>query len=417
MVVQKYGGTTVVDEAGREALARRVRERLDEGRDVVVVVSAMGRKGSPYATDTLIELVRNEGGAPPRDLDLVLSCGEIIAAVVVVARLFRHGMPAVALTGAQAGLVTDSTHGDARLLSLEPARVRAALARGLVPVVAGFQGVDESGEVTTLGRGGSDTTAAALGAALGAELVEIFTDVDGIKTADPRIVPDARTLPSVTYEEVFQMAHEGARVVHPRAVELAMRAGLPLLVRDARGEVPGTLVSRHPLGPKERPLWAGYRDVATGVTHRAPVALLRVPAGPGEEPRVFRAVADAGISIDLINIQPELKSFTVPEDRAEEAANALRREGFAVEVVPGCAKVSVVGSGIHGRPGVTAAIVEALVAAGVRILASTDSHVTVSCLVPRDDMERAVRALHAAFDLARDRDALQAMPEMEGREE
>lgn len=417
IVVQKYGGTTMVDPSGRQAMVERVQERLAQDRAVAVVVSAMGRAGDLYATDTLLERVREEGPVSPRDLDLLLACGEIIASVVAVAALGRAGIPATALTGAQAGFVTDSRHGDAQVVRLDPSRVATLLDEGVVPVVAGFQGADEAGEVTTLGRGGSDTTAAALGAALGAELVEIFTDVDGIKTADPRIVPEARTLASATYEEVFQMAHEGARVVHPRAVELAMRAGLPLRVRDARGAVEGTFVTRQPRPLPAGAPWTGYADLVTGVTQRAPVALMRVPAGPGEEPRVFRPVADAGVSIDLINIQPEVKSFTVPEERASDAESALRAAGFRPEVVPACAKVSVVGSGIHGIPGVTATIVEALAQAGVRILASTDSHVTVSCLVPLEDMERAVRALHQRFGLAgRPAPAPEVMPEVEGRQ-
>lgn len=417
LVVQKYGGTTMVDPAGRRAMVERVRERLAQDRAVAVVVSAMGRAGDPYATDTLLRGVREEGPVSPRDLDLLLACGEIIASVTAVAALGRAGLRATALTGQQAGFVTDSRHGDARVIRLDTSRVTALLDQGIVPVVAGFQGADESGEVTTLGRGGSDTTAAALGAALGAELVEIFTDVDGIKTADPRIVPDARTLKSATYEEVFQMAHEGARVVHPRAVELAMRAGVSLRVRDARGAVEGTLVTRHPVPSRGGAAWSGYADLVTGVTQRAPVALMRVAAGPGEEPRVFRPVADAGVSIDLINIQPEVKSFTVPQDRAADAEAALRKAGFRPEVTPGCAKVSVVGSGIHGIPGVTATIVEALAQAGVKILASTDSHVTVSCLVPLADMERAVRALHERFGLAgQPEPAPGIMPEVEGRQ-
>ncbi|MBX5477313.1 MAG: aspartate kinase [Clostridia bacterium] len=397
LVVQKFGGTSVATADGRRAMVERVRERLAEGRQVVVVVSAMGRSGDPYATDTLIALARREGPVDARNLDLLMACGETIAAVVAVAALAREGIKANALTGVQAGVITDARHGDARVLRVEPGVILRNLDEGVVPVVTGFQGVSEAGEVTTLGRGGSDTTAAALGAALAADLVEIFTDVDGIKTADPRIVPDARTLETVTYEEVFQMAHQGAKVVHPRAVELAMRAGVPLRVRDARSPAPGTLIARAPSPERE---WSRYADVATGVTQRAPVALIRVAAGAGEEVRVFRPVADAGISVDLVNISPGLKSFTVAQEEADAVERVLREHGFEVEVVRDCAKVSIVGSGVHGRPGVVAAMAEALNEAGISVLSSADSHITVSFLVPLAQMEDAVRALHRKFGLA-----------------
>ncbi|MBE3591082.1 MAG: aspartate kinase [Firmicutes bacterium] len=408
LVVQKFGGTSVATAEGRRAMVERVRERLGEGRQVVVVVSAMGRSGDPYATDTLIALARREGPVDARNLDLLMACGETIAAVVAVGALARGGIKANALTGAQAGIITDARHGDARVLRVEPGAILHNLDDGVVPVVTGFQGVSEAGEVTTLGRGGSDTTAAALGAALAAELVEIFTDVDGIKTADPRIVPDARTLDTVTYEEVFQMAHQGAKVVHPRAVELAMRAGVPLRVRDARSSSPGTLIARAPAPERE---WQRYADIATGVTQRAPVTLFRVAAGPGEEVRVFRPVADAGISVDLVNISPEVKSFTVLQEEADTVERVLKEHGFDPEVVRDCAKVSIVGSGVHGRPGVVAAMAEALNEAGIAVLSSADSHITVSFLVPLSQMEDAVRALHRKFGLA---GRAAVLPDVEG---
>src|SRR5690606_29009876 len=229
---------------GREAAARRVLQAVREGSRPIVVVSALGRRGDPYATDTLLGLVRAEqAGLPARELDLLLACGEQIAAVVVAAVLGQHGVDAPALTGGQAGIVTDAHFGDARILRVDPEPLRRRLERGQVPVVAGFQGVTEHGDITTPGRGGRDTTAAALAAALGAGAVEIYTDVEGVYTADPRLVPDARTMLTATYDEVAQMAVEGARVIHPRAIEIAMRANVPVRVRSTVSDAPGTLIT------------------------------------------------------------------------------------------------------------------------------------------------------------------------------
>ena len=404
IIVQKFGGTSLATPAYRDLVADRVASATRRGLSTVVVVSAMGRVGDPYATDTLLRLGREvSADNPPRETDLLVACGEIISAVVMAGTLRGRGFPAIVLTGGQAGIITDRAFGNARILRVEPEHLRRHLDRGDLCVVAGFQGLAETGDITTLGRGGSDTTAAALSVALRAELLEIYTDVNGIKTADPRIVPDARTLTVVSYEEIFQMAHQGARVVHPRAVELAMRANVPVRVRstfDDPEKEAGTLITH---GFEVAGQWDGLARVVTGVTHLPEVVQFAVDGSTeqGDAVRLFRLLADAGISVDLINVSPDRRRFIVAAEDAARARRTLEAEGFAATVRPECAKVSVVGTGMRGIPGVMAAVVEALQQEGVQILQSADSHVTISCLVARPDMERAVQALHRKFGLER----------------
>lgn len=407
IVVQKFGGTSVANRAQRQLLADRVIDATRKGYRVVVVVSAMGRAGDPYATDTLIRLAEDGSGPlPPRELDLVMSCGETISAVVVTGALRQRSLDAVALTGAQAGLVTDANFSDARILRVEPERMLRHLKEGRVIVVAGFQGVTDEGDVTTLGRGGSDTTAAALGAALSAEVIEIYTDVAGIKTADPRIVRRAKTLQVLSYQEVSQMAYEGARVIHPRAVEIAMRRDIPIRILSPAEPGPGTLVT-HTTGLAATP-WPDVKEgrLITGVTHIPDVAQLTVTqredrSGPDPEAamKVFGLLAEAAISVDLISASTEAQVFTVAAKTAGEAERILTQNGFLVAVVPDCAKVTIVGARMRGVPGVMAKVVRALAGAGIPILQTADSHLTISCLVRQSDMTRAIQALHREFDL------------------
>jgi aspartate kinase len=398
VVVQKFGGTSLRDESGRQAAIERVRRRLAEGVKVVVVVSAMGREGDPYATDTLLGLVEGGRTVEPDDLDLLLACGEIISAVVFAGLLRKAGVDAVALTGGEAGIITDEHHQDAKILEVDPERLERELQRGRVPVVAGFQGVSHSGQITTLGRGGSDTTAAALGAALGAVEVEIYTDVDGIKTADPRIVPQAATIAHMDYEETFQLAHMGAKVIHPRAVEIARQHQLPLRVLSTFEEGEGTLIAPR---RQELDLWQQRSPdrAVVGVTHLTGICQVRL-ALTGTTPRaVFRAFADKGISVDLINVTETSVSFTIALHHRDTAAEILSELGVDHDIRTGVAKVSVVGSAIHGLPGVMANIAEALAEAEAPILASSDSHLSISCLIPVERSVAAVQALHRKFNL------------------
>lgn len=407
IIVQKFGGTSVSTPDRRTLVAERVQQALDDGYAPVVVVSAMGRAGDPYATDTFIQMAREiYPDTHPREMDMLIGCGELISAVLVCNTLKARGIPAMALTGGQAGIVTDSNFGNAQILRVNPEHLLRHLREGKVMVVAGFQGWTESGDIATLGRGGSDTTAAALGAALRAEVVDIYTDVDGIKTADPRIVPEAQTIPFTTYDEIVNLAHLGAKVIHPRAVEIAMRGNVPLRVRSTFEDSPGTLVTysiETAPGFGERP----SNRLITGVTHMPGMAQVKVmlPATssgehiPETELKIFRHLADAGISIDLITVSPELKSFIVPEEVVDKTCRVLESLGCPAQVMRQCAKVSIVGSRMQGVPGVMASMVEALHEAGVPILQTSDSHLTISCLVHQRDMERAVRALHRKFGL------------------
>jgi aspartate kinase len=399
IIVQKFGGTSVATAEGRRHAADRITEAVEAGCAPVVVVSAMGRAGDPYATDTLIQLATAlSPDLAPRELDQVMSCGEIISSVVMTATLQARGLKATALTGGQAGIRTDDSFGSAHILEVRPDPVLALLRQGLVPVVAGFQGMTNQGQIATLGRGGSDTTASALGGALQAEVVEIYTDVDGVKTADPRLVPEARTLTVTTYDEIAQMAHYGAKVVHPRAVEIAMQHRVPLRIRSTFDPTPGTLItySLESAGAWDQ---AGVSRSVTGVTHVTGLCQVTLDGADDQFVQVFRVLADAGISIDLINLSPGLCRFCVEERKAERAQAMLAELGFAPALRCDLAKVSVVGSGMRGRPGVMAVVAEALARAGVPILQTVDSHVTISCLVAARDLKVAAQALHAAFSL------------------
>ncbi len=432
-IVQKFGGTSIASADARDEAARRVRRAVDEGHRVAVVVSAMGRMGEPYATDTLLSLVTplesgdemrpeptaslapalgvtglSGRGTPNRDLDLLAVCGEIVSAVIFAATLRRHGLgDVVPLTGWQAGIGTDRKFRDAKILRVNPARLEAILDRGGVPVVTGFQGITEDGELTTLGRGGSDTTAAALGVALGAEEVAIYTDVDGVMTADPRIVPKARTLRRIDYAETFELASHGARVVHPRAVEIARQGSVPLRVLSTFSAGEGTWIG--PRGSRLRSVndrWQRRDRTHTVVGVTARLGLVQVETsvdsgGPTPARVVFEALGSCGISLDLIHVAPGHTTFVLREADTVEARSVLERllgvDSF--RVARRLAKVAVVGSAIHDFPGVMALFMEALARAGAEVLATSDSHQAIAALILEDAAAEAVRALHDAFHL------------------
>lgn len=402
VVVQKFGGTLLRSQEGRERVAEHVLRTLRSGYRVVVVASAMGRLGEPYATDTLLRLAKEiHREVDARTLDLLLSCGEIISCALLSHLLCSLGQPSVALTGAQAGILTTRRFGDARILRIRPTRIFQALKAQQVPVVAGFQGVTAGGEVTTLGRGGSDVTAVALGAALQAQVVELYKDVDGVMTCDPTIVPEARRISRISYDEVAQMAYLGARVIHPRAVDVGREHGVRIVVRRL-GTQGGTEIV---VGPRvDQPIHDGRTVI--GLAHLPDLAQIQIPLDPRADQRdaleALRAVAEAGISIDLINLSPELLAFTVRLEQAARAEQAVREVGLPVGRREPCAKVSVVGAGIRGVPGVMLRVVRALREEGIPVLQTADSHTTISCLVPRQQMEAALRALHREFRLAED---------------
>ena len=400
MIVQKFGGTSVRDEASRQHARKHIENALADGYKVVVVVSAMGRSGDPYATDTLLSLIGgNQSKVSKREHDLLLSCGEIISSVVFANMLKDNGINAIALTGAQAGFRTNNDHSQAKIVEMKCDRLLRELEHNDVVVVAGFQGAAKNGDVTTIGRGGSDTSAAALGAALNAEWIDIFTDVEGIMTADPRIAENARRLSVVTYTELCNMAYQGAKVIHPRAVEIAMQAKVPIRIRSTYSDNLGTLVtsiSKESRGSdiKER--------MVTGIAHVSNVTQIKVYAKKDQyylQSEVFKAMANEKISVDFINISPNSVVYTVTEEMTERAITVLKEIGNDPVVERHCAKVSVVGAGIAGVPGVTSKIVTALSENGIRILQSADSHTTIWVLVKQDDLVKSVNALHDAFHL------------------
>ncbi len=401
IVVQKYGGTSVADPDRIRAVADRVVRTRSQGHDVVVVVSAMGD-----STDELMAMARQIAPIPnARELDLLLTAGERIAMSLLSIAINARGCPAASYTGSQAGIITDTRHGDAKIIDIKPGRIRDAMAAGNVVIVAGFQGVSTAYDVTTLGRGGSDTTAVALAAALGAERCEIYTDVDGVFTADPRVVPDARRLHAVSYEEMLEMAATGARVLQTRSVEYARRSGMLLHVRSSFSDAGGTWVTEE----DERMEQA----LISGVTHdlsEAKVTLFGVPDRPGVAATIFGAVAEEGVNVDMIvqNVSREGRtdvSFTAPKDDLAGLAEVMERvraeiAAEGVQIDDGVGKVSLVGAGMKSHPGVAAGMFAALAAEGINIEMISTSTIRVSCVVRAADAERAVRAIHDRFELA-----------------
>lgn len=407
IVVQKFGGSSLASPEIRQEALQRVWEAAEAGFSPVVVVSAMGRDGEPYSTDTLLKLLfETNPQAGAMNTDLLLSCGEVISAAIFAEGLSVLGLPAVALTGWQCGIYTDSVHLGARVQTVRGDKLLEVLRSGKVPVVAGFQGVTESGAITTLGRGGSDTTAAVLGVVLKAERVEIYTDVDGIKTADPKLIPDAPTLKTLSYREVVELAHMGAKVFHPRAAEITMEEGIPLqilsVVHSRGGTIIGHAVQKQSALGAEKAL----DRVVTGIAHlgkRAQVKIIRSDncQSLGQAPQIFQLLADAGVSVDLIFLSPELIAFVIDQAKVEIAQNVLTPLGLNVNIKVGFAKVSVVGAGMHGVPGVMARIVNCLETENIPIFQTTDSHANISCLILEQHLQRTVQALYREFHLDR----------------
>ncbi|GMA99386.1 aspartate kinase [Pelosinus sp. IPA-1] len=403
IIVQKFGGTSVATPECRDLVVAKIKTAHDKGFNPVVVVSAMGRKGESYATDTLIDLARTAyKDIASRELDQILYCGEMISAVIMTGTLQAAGLDAIMLTGGQAGIITDNNFTNARILKVDPSRILSLLRMGKIPVVCGFQGATIDYEFTTLGRGGSDTTAAALGSALDAEMIEIYTDVDGIMTADPRIVSTAKILDCISYGEVCQLAHQGAKVIHPRAVEIAMQKNIPLLVKSTFSDEPGTLITN--IVPEDTTESNVNDRVATGVTYLANIAQIKVNLHDSLNNiasfNIFKSMANNGISVDLINVHPGQIMFTVSEELADKAAAQLREFGCDVQTTLDCAKVSVVGGGINGVPGVMASFIEALSINNIPILQTVDSHTSISVLIKKSFVHLAVTALHEKFNLS-----------------
>lgn len=400
ILVQKYGGSSLATAARIRAVADRVITCQSNDRPIVVIVSAMGD-----TTDDLLELAHELADEPDdRELDLLLSTGEMISCTLLAMTLRHRGHDAISLTGAQAGIKTDTSYRKARIVSVDPSRIHRELAAGRIVVVAGFQGITEEFDVTTLGRGGSDTTAVAMAAILKADLCEIFTDVDGVFTADPRIEPRGRKLDEISYEEMLELAQQGARVMHPRAVELGSVFGVPIVVRSSFNQNSGTLI--HGGVPVE------IRNKVRGIAHDTDVAkvtLLGVPDRPGIASAVFQPLADANISVDVIVQNTSTHgvtdlSFTVARtdvSRALRIVQPIAQEIHATDVVSAAdlAKVSIVGTGMQHTPGYAAQMFHALANRGINIEMITTSEIRITCLITAQQVADAVQVLHETFRL------------------
>lgn len=417
LIVQKFGGSSVQDAESIKRVASRIVESKQAGNQVVVVVSAMGD-----TTDDLLDLAADITSAPPeREMDILLSSGERMSMALLAMAIHEHGETARSFTGSQAGMITDAIHGKARIIEVSPLRVQEAVDGGHVAIVAGFQGMSrESKDITTMGRGGSDTTAVALAAALNADVCEIYTDVDGVFTADPRVVKTARKIESISSEDMLEMAAAGSKVLHLRSVEYARRFGVKLHVRSSFSNHEGTWVIPDQTDtvniqegePLEQPIISGVaHDSSEGK-----LTITGVPDNPGMAAAVFNPIAEAGINIDMIVQDISLKtgttniSFTLPGADGEKAQRILLQHkeeiGFEnLDFVPQVGKVSLVGGGMRNHPGVSARFFSALSEAGINIALISTSEIRVSVITDVEDMDKAVRAIHTAFDLDSDEEA------------
>jgi aspartate kinase len=412
LIVQKYGGSSVADAECIKRVAKRIVDTKRAGHEVVVAVSAMGD-----TTDELIDLAQQVSPLPQgRELDMLLTAGERISMSLLAMAIGSLGYEARSFTGSQAGVITDRVHGKAKIIDVTPGRIRSALDEGAIAIVAGFQGVSQdTKDITTLGRGGTDTTAVALAAALNAEVCEIYTDVDGVFTADPRLVPTARKLSAVGYEEMLELASSGAKILHLRCVEYARRFEVPIHVRSTFSTLEGTWVSNGLEGPEME------QAIIRGVAHdtsEAKITVVGVPDKPGEAARIFRAAADAEINIDMVvqNVSAAATgltdiSFTLPKSDRENAVKALKKlqehVGFDSLVYDDqIAKVSLIGAGMKSHPGVTAKFFEALAEAGVNAEMISTSEIRISVVCRADAVTPAVQAIHSAFDLDGDVEAV-----------
>ncbi|QSZ28264.1 aspartate kinase [Aceticella autotrophica] len=396
ILVQKFGGTSVATNERRNMAVSKVINAIEQGYSPVVVVSAIGRNGDPYATDTMINFAKSiNNDIPKREMDILMSCCEIISSVIFTNTLISKGYKAKAFTGGQAGIITNSNFGNADIIRVESNHLMDAVNQNIIPVVAGFQGITVDGEITTLGRGGSDISAVLLGEALKAYAVEIYTDVDGIMTADPRIVSNANILKKISYNEVFQLAEQGAKVIHPRAVEIAMRGNVPLIIKNTMTDSQGTIITQY--NDAYNNIYNADKLV-TGIANlnnRVQIVLNMA----NDENNIFEKIAENKISIDLINIFPDKKVFTISEQDLQKLEELLEKYKIDYTIKENCSKVSIVGNRIRGVPGVMSKIIKILSDNDIEIYQTADSYDTISCLISQDKTEKAIRALHDEFKL------------------
>lgn len=398
IIVQKFGGTSVSTEERRKQVIKKIGKAIESGLKPVVVVSAMGRKGEAYATDTLLSLVDDNFKNNNKSAqDLLMCCGEIISSVVLCNDLYKHGITAVPLTGGQAGIITNDAHTNAQAIDVDTSNIMKILESGKVPVVTGFQGVTKEGFFTTLGRGGSDTSACILGVALNAKEIDIYTDVDGIMTADPRMVEDASLINEMTYNEGFQLADQGAKVIHPNAVALAKKGNVPLVIKNTMNDSKGTMI-KSDISEEEKRL-------ISGITHLNNRIQVRVRLSDNRERRSYRnlleLLAKNHISLDLINIFPEHQMFTIDASEKDKLSEIMSKAEIKYSIIENCSTIAIVGAGMNGVPGVMARIINTLTRNEIEVLQTTDSNMTIWCLIDSKKVPEAIRLLHTEFNLGK----------------
>lgn len=395
IIIQKFGGTSVSTKDRRGQVVSKVKAAIEKGFSPVLVVSAMGRKGEPYATDTLLSLVDNNFKRNNlQATDMLMCCGELISSVVMSNTLINEGIESIPLTGGQAGIITNEKFSEAELICTNVENILKIIEEGKVPVVTGFQGMTQDGYFTTLGRGGSDTSACILGEALNAESIEIYTDVDGIMTADPRIVKEATLISSMSYNEIFQLADQGAKVIHPKAVDCARKANIPIVIKNTMSNCDGTIINNN---------GNNSNKIISGITHlnnRTQVTIKLKDNKNNEKYRyLLNILAENKISLDLINIFPTEQIFTVDSSRKEKLREVLNKINLVYNFTDNCSTIAMVGIGMRGVPGIMAKIMNTLAENSIEILQTADSNMTIWCLIKSEHVDKALNLLHKAFNL------------------
>jgi len=389
IIVQKYGGSSVATEESREIVSEKIISAIKQDYCVTVILSAMGRAPSPLSTDTLINTACDKTNLSLAEKDLIMATGENYSCIKLSCLLRQKGFKTKVFTGAQAGIITGSQHGNAKIKKIYPKNITEALKEGYIAIIAGFQGMDESGTITTLGRGGSDTTATAIGAALNAQKVEIYTDVDGVMTSDPKIYNEAKIIEALDLSEMGEMANEGAKVLHTRCVEIANKHNLRLFVKNTFSNHEGTKIIK-----KQK-----SKNVVSGLIHRTDITDFYTDFSKfkniSDLQKLFlKNMAKLGISLDLININRNIIYFSISDQDRQKTENYLRNSNIPYNIRTNCAKVSCVGIGMKGTPGVMASIFQIMFQEGIKVYRSVDSFINISCLIDGKDLNRAIKALH-----------------------
>lgn len=395
IVVKKFGGNTLNKKRSKQLLLNIIKTSLDNQNFPVIIVSALGRIENPYSTDSLLNILNEYNiSVNDREKDLLMSCGEIISSVVVAGILNELEVETKVLTGFQAGILTSNNHGNAKVLSIESSKINDLINKNIIPIITGFQGITDNGSITTLGRGGSDISAIAIGAAIEAKKVEIYTDVNGVYTADPRLVKNANLLKNISYTELFQMASHGSKVIHPRAVELAMSNNLPLYVCNIEDHLEGTIVTKEQVQYLENAM----PKVITAISHESDLIQLFYPNIAQKDSKdLYKSLAKRGVSLDLINITSKGHYFVTKTSEIKEVKSISKSLEVEFEIKPNVTKVSCVGLGMHRQPGVFSRIITTLVENNIEVIQTTDSHMTITCLINSKDLILALETLHQEF--------------------